>query len=182
VNWFLRPFKSLASTVPSFLLPKLGGWGRAQSPRKHPMRKPTQIDPLKLIRPARMSFGSRPVSPTAGTRKFYHQAENNASRSLREAPRHVLLIHPTESLAGASGAGHFARAGLLVYFGQTGPVPVHFARAAPALGQFLGPLLGHFGRAGPLHAHFAHAGSAFARAGLVSVHLSLQPNLVFVGC
>jgi len=55
--------------------------------------------------------------------------------------------------AGATGAGHFAWAGLLVYFGRAGPVPVHFARATPPLGHFSRPLLGHFARAGPLHAH-----------------------------
>ena len=78
-------------------------------------------------------------------------------------------------LAGATLAGHFARAApVLVYFGRGGPV--HFARAAPALGHFSRLLLGHFARAGPLHAYFAQAGPAFARAGPVSVHLPRQPK------
>src|ERR1700675_3203882 len=63
--------------------------------------------------------------------------------------------------AGATVAGHFARAGpALVYFARAGPVPVHFARAVSVLGHFsgTGPLLGHYARTAHVRGHFSWAG------------------------
>ena len=76
--------------------------------------------------------------------------------------------------AGATVAGHFARAGPgFVYFARAGPVPVHFARAASVLGHFsgTGALLGHYVRTAHVHGHFSRAGPPLGHLRPVLGHL-----------
>jgi hypothetical protein len=80
----------------------------------------------------------------------------------------------SRGFAGATVAGHFARAGPgFVYFARAGPVPVHFARAASVLGHFsgTGALLGHYARTAHVHGHFSRAGPPLGHLRPVLGHL-----------
>jgi hypothetical protein len=75
-------FKSLASTVTSFLLPN------SADGVLHNLRESTQwASPLKLIlSAARMSFGSRPVSPRAGTKNSIIKRRKRCSKLSTKSP------------------------------------------------------------------------------------------------